>query len=96
MFTAGEEPLGDRVNSYHKLKRTELLIDTLKLEELEFLRNSTFGKILAIEENLPFSGAFGQYVVVRLLKVNKKYEVWFIFAGSPIRMSLREFAIVTG
>ncbi|KAG2264278.1 hypothetical protein Bca52824_071357 [Brassica carinata] len=96
MFTAGEEPLGERVNSYHKLKRTELLIDALELEELEFLRNSTFGKILAIEENPPFSGAFGQYVVVRLLKVNKKYEVWFIFAGSSVRMSLREFAIVTG
>ncbi|CAN7079701.1 unnamed protein product [Brassica oleracea var. botrytis] len=55
MFTAGEEPLGERVNSYHKLKRTELLIDALELEELEFLRNSTFGKILAIEENPPFS-----------------------------------------
>ncbi|KAH0869731.1 hypothetical protein HID58_076753 [Brassica napus] len=96
MFIAGEEPLGERVNSYHKLKRTELLIDALELEELEFLRNSTFGKILAIEENPPFSGAFGQYVVVRLLKVNKKYEVWFIFAGSPVRMSLREFTIVTG
>ena len=96
MFAAGEEPLGERVNSYHKLKRTELLIEALEPDELEFLRNSTFGKILAIEENPPFSGAFGQYVVVRLQKVNKKYEVWFIFAGSPVRMSLREFAIVTG
>ena len=89
MFAAGEEPLGERVNSYHKIKRTELLIEALEPDELEFLRNSTFGKILAIEENPPFSGAFGQYVVVRLLKVNKKYEVWFIFAGNPVRMSLR-------
>ncbi|KAF3502541.1 hypothetical protein F2Q69_00039999 [Brassica cretica] len=64
MFTAGEEPLGERVNSYHKIKRTELLIDALEPEEL--------------------------------LKVNKKYEVWFIFSGIPVRMSLREFAIVTG
>ncbi|CAG7881163.1 unnamed protein product [Brassica rapa] len=96
MFAAGEEPLGERVNTYHKIRRTELLIKALEPEELEFLRNSTFGKILAIEENPPFSGAFGQYVVVRLMKVNKKYEVWFIFAGNPVRMSLREFAIVTG
>nr|VDC80512.1 unnamed protein product [Brassica rapa] len=80
MFAAGEEPLGERVNTYHKIRRTELLIKALEPEELEFLRNSTFGKILAIEENPPFSGAFGQYVVVRLMKVNKKYE----------------FAIVTG
>ncbi|CAN7014178.1 unnamed protein product [Brassica rapa subsp. trilocularis] len=83
MFAAGDEPLGERVNSYHKLKRTEMLIDALEPEELAFLRKSTFGKVLAIEENPPFSGAFGQHVVVRLLKVNKK-------------MSLREFAIVTG
>ncbi|CAN7043115.1 unnamed protein product [Brassica rapa subsp. trilocularis] len=96
MFAAGDEPLGERVNSYHKLKMTEMLIDTLEPEELDFLRKSTFGKVLAIEENPPFSGAFGQHVVVRLLKVNKKYEVWIQFAGNPVRMSLREFAIVTG
>ena len=30
------------------------------------------------------------------MKVNKKHEVWFRFADSPIRFSLREFAIVTG
>ncbi|KAL0706969.1 hypothetical protein Bca4012_073395 [Brassica carinata] len=96
MFAVGDEPLGERVNSYHKVKRTELLIDALEPEELDFLRNSTFGKVLAIEENPPFSGAFGQYVVVRLLKVNKKYEVWFLFAGNPVKMSLREFAIITG
>lgn len=73
-----------------------MLIDALEPEELNFLRISTFGKVLAIEENPPFSGAFGQHVVVRLLKVNKKYEVWILFAGNPVRMSLREFAIVTG
>lgn len=96
MFAAGDEPLGERVNSYHKLRRTEMLIDALEPEELNFLRILTFGKVLAIEENPPFSGAFGQHVVVRLLKVNKKYEVWILFAGNPVRMSLREFAIVTG
>lgn len=81
MFAAGDEPLGERVNSYYKLKRTEMLIDALEPEELAFLRKSIFGKVLAIEENPPFSGAFGQHVVVRLLKVNKKYEVWILFAG---------------
>ncbi|CAN6926636.1 unnamed protein product [Brassica oleracea var. botrytis] len=83
MFTAGEEPLDKRINSYHKIKKTEMIIDAPEQEELDFLRNSTFGKILAIDKNHPFSGTFGQYIIVRLLKVNKK-------------MSLREFAIVTG
>ncbi|KAF8114450.1 hypothetical protein N665_0037s0026 [Sinapis alba] len=50
---------------------------------MDFLRNSNFGKIIAIKEKPPFLGAFRQYVVVRLLKVNKKHEIW-------------EFAIVTG
>ncbi|CAN6889825.1 unnamed protein product [Brassica oleracea] len=83
MFAASEEPLGERSNSYHKIKKTEMIIDALEPEELEFLRNSTFGKILAIDENPPFSGTFGQYIIVRLLKVNKKMSLW-------------EFAIVTG
>ncbi|CAF2076537.1 BnaC01g30720D [Brassica napus] len=96
IFAACHEPVGERVNSNHKIKKTKAIIDALEPEELEFLQNSTFGKIIAIDENPPFSGASGQYVVVRLLKVNKKYEVWFLFAGNPIRMSLREFAIVTG
>lgn len=30
------------------------------------------------------------------MKVNKKHEAWFRFAGNPIRFSLREFEIVTG
>ncbi|KAG2308793.1 hypothetical protein Bca52824_028541 [Brassica carinata] len=96
MFAAGDEPLGERVNLYQKLKTTRAIINALEPDELDFIRNSTFGKIIAIEEYPIFSGAFGQYVVVRMLKVNKKYEVWFLFAGNPIRMSLREFAIVTG
>ncbi|KAJ4906732.1 Uncharacterized protein Rs2_10390 [Raphanus sativus] len=68
MFAAGEEPLGERINSYHRTRRTEMLIKALEPEELDFLRQSTFGKILDIYENPPFSGAFGQYIIVRLLK----------------------------
>ena len=80
MFAAGEEPLGKRINSYHKIKKTEMIIDAPEQEELDFLQNSTFGKIVAIDENHPFSGTFGQYIIVRLLKVNKKYEIWILFA----------------
>lgn len=96
MFAAGDEPVGERINSYHRTKRTEALIAALDAEELEFLKNSTFGKVISLDENPPFSGAFCQYIIVRLLKVNKKYEIWILFAGRPIRFSLREFAIVTG
>lgn len=74
MFAAGDELLRERVNSYHKLKTTRKILAALETEELGFIRNSTYGRIIAIDEQLPFSGAFGQYVVVRILKVNKKYE----------------------
>ncbi|KAJ4868609.1 hypothetical protein Rs2_49843 [Raphanus sativus] len=61
MFAAGDEPVGERVNSYHKIKTTRSIIAALEPEELEFLSNSTFGRILAIDDNPPFSGAFGQH-----------------------------------
>ncbi|KAG2303166.1 hypothetical protein Bca4012_061963 [Brassica carinata] len=60
MFVAGKELLGERVNSYHKLKKTEALIEALEANELEFLGNTTFEKILAINENPPFSGSSGK------------------------------------
>ncbi|KAG2298150.1 hypothetical protein Bca52824_034622 [Brassica carinata] len=96
IFAAGEEPSGERVNSYHRARRTESIIDALDPEELAFLKNSTFAKVIALDENPPFSGAFGHFILVRRLKTNKKYEIWILFAGYPIRFSLREFAIVTG
>lgn len=96
MFAAGEEPNRERVNTYHKPKRIESILEALEPEEAEFLRNTTFGKIISQAENPSFSGSFGQFVIVRMLRVNKKYEIWFLFAGRPIRMSLSEFAHVTG
>lgn len=96
MFAAGEEPAGERVNTYHKPKRIESIMEALQPDEIEFMRNSTFGKIISQAENPSFSGAFGQFVIVRMLKVRKKFEIWFLFAGKPVRMSLSEFAFVTG
>ncbi|XP_013624020.1 PREDICTED: uncharacterized protein LOC106329989 [Brassica oleracea var. oleracea] len=96
MFATCEEPAGERVNTYHKPKRIDSIIEALEPDEVEFMRNTTFGKIISQAENPSFSGTFGQFVIVRMLKVKKKYEIWFLFAGKPIRMSLQEFAHVTG
>ncbi|CAN7027506.1 unnamed protein product, partial [Brassica rapa subsp. trilocularis] len=90
MFAAGEEPVGERVNTYHKPKRIESILDALEPEEVDFMRKTTFGKIISQAENPSFSGSFGQFVIVRILRVKKKYEIWFLFAGKPIRMSLHE------
>lgn len=63
MFVAGEEPAGETVNTYHKPKRTESIIDAIDPDEVEFLRSTTFGKIISMTENPSFSVSFGQYII---------------------------------
>ena len=96
IFAAGEEPSGYRVNSYHKVKITQSILRALTEDEVEFFRNSSFSKVISHDDNPPFSGAFCYFILARRLKTNKKYEFWVLFAGTPIRISLREFAIVIG
>ncbi|XP_024006556.1 uncharacterized protein LOC112083062 [Eutrema salsugineum] len=95
MFAAGEEPSGERVNSYHKVKTTNHILTALEEDEKEFMRRSPFGKLIATAEKPAFSDSFGHYCITRLLKVTKRHEIWILFAGRPIQISLREFAIVT-
>ncbi|ESQ45853.1 hypothetical protein EUTSA_v10011074mg [Eutrema salsugineum] len=96
IFAAGDEPSSERVNSYHKAKTISNILDVIDEEERSYLRNSPFRKLIATAKKLAFSRSFDHYIITRLLKVNKKHEIWILFACRPIRVSLREFAIVTG
>ncbi|XP_024016312.1 uncharacterized protein LOC112089787 [Eutrema salsugineum] len=96
LFAAGQEPVGERVNSYQKSKSVQAILNALDEDEVKRLRDSQMGKLLATMDMPSFSGSFGFYMLARLLRVKKKHELWFLFAGRPIRFSLREFAIVTG
>lgn len=96
MFTIGEEPVGIRVTPYHKPSSIIKILNALEEDETTFIRESPFGKLLEIANKTPFSGRFGRYIFSRQLKICKKQEVWFLFAGKPIRFSIREFALVTG
>lgn len=96
MFADGEEPVGVRVLTYQSSSAINTILDALSEEEIQFLRESPFGKLVEIAEKPAFSGRFARFLLSRQLKVEKKHEVWFRFAGNPIRFSLREFAIVTG
>ncbi|KAF8105184.1 hypothetical protein N665_0162s0059 [Sinapis alba] len=69
---------------------------SLDANEVEFLCGSPFGKYVDITELPSFSGRFGRYIISRQLKVSKRHEAWFLFAGKPIRFSIREFSFVTG
>ncbi|XP_013589634.1 PREDICTED: uncharacterized protein LOC106298085 [Brassica oleracea var. oleracea] len=96
MFAVGEEPVGVRVLTYLTSGAINRIFNALEEEEVQIIRRSAFGKILEIVEKPVFSGRFARYMLSRQLKTKKKHEVWFRFAGKPIRFSLREFAIVTG
>ncbi|KAF8109040.1 hypothetical protein N665_0104s0344 [Sinapis alba] len=96
MFAIGEEPLGIRVTPYHKPSCISRILNALDPSEIEIVKGSPFGKLVEIAEQPPFSGRFGRFLISRQLKVAKKHEVWFLFAGKPIRFSIREFALVTG
>ncbi|CAN6856945.1 unnamed protein product [Brassica oleracea] len=40
-----------------------------------------FGKIISQAKNPSFSGTFGLFVVIRMLKVKKRYEIWLVMQG---------------
>ncbi|CAN6976190.1 unnamed protein product [Brassica rapa subsp. trilocularis] len=96
MFAEGEEPVGVRVLTYQSSRIINTILNALDEEEVQFIRQSSFGKLVEIADKPAFSGRFARFLLSRQLKVEKKHEAWFRFAGQPIRFSLREFAIVTG
>ncbi|CAN6975312.1 unnamed protein product [Brassica rapa subsp. trilocularis] len=77
IFSSNKEPSGERS-----------IFEELDSEELAFLRNSTFAKVLILDDNPPFFDAFGHFVLVRRLKTNKKFKIWILFAWKPNRFSL--------
>ncbi|KAG2281664.1 hypothetical protein Bca52824_052884 [Brassica carinata] len=96
MFADGEEPVGVRVLTSQSSLSINTILNALNEDEIWYLRDSSFDKLVEIAEKPAFSGRFARYLLSRQLKVEKKHEAWFRFAGKPIRFSLREFAIVTG
>ncbi|KAG2275656.1 hypothetical protein Bca52824_058211 [Brassica carinata] len=96
MFAEGEEPVGVRVLTYQSSRAINTILKALDNDEIQHLRKTSFRKLVEIAEKPGFSGRFARYLLSRQLKVEKKHEAWFRFAGKPIIFSLREFAIVTG
>lgn len=96
MFAVGHEPFGIRVTAYHKSRGIMSILNALKKDEVDFLKNSAFGKFISLADKPSFSGRFGWVIISWQLKVKKKHEVWILFAEKPIRFSLREYAIVIG
>ncbi|CAL9237676.1 unnamed protein product, partial [Arabidopsis halleri] len=94
LFADREEPAGDRVNMYFKLNTIKDVLKALTPKEIETIR-PCFGKILDLYSKPVFSGKLAHFLLTRQLSVVKRHEIWFVFAGKPIRFSLREFGLVT-
>ena len=90
MFAVGDEPLGIRVTPYHKPSAITKILNALTEDEIEAIRKTTFGKLVEIADKPSFSGRFGRFLISRPLKIVKKHEAWFLFAGKPVRFSPSE------
>ncbi|CAE5987931.1 unnamed protein product [Arabidopsis arenosa] len=95
LFADREEPAGDRVNMYFKLNTIKAVLKALTPEEIDTIR-PCFGKLLDVYSKPVFSGKLAHFLLTRQLNVVKRHEIWVVFAGKPVRFSLREFGLVTG
>ena len=96
LIALGEEPRGERVNVYQKIKTLCGIFNALDDDERQYLSRSPFARLLEFPNNPAWSASFGIFILGRQLEVTKPNEIWVLFAGTPIRFSLREFKIVTG
>ena len=85
LFLEGVEPNSERVQSYSELPLIDLIPNSLDAEDIEFLRNSQFGKLFEIPEGPGYSGKLIHFLLSRQLVVKKENEFWVVFVGSPIR-----------
>ena len=95
LIAFGEEPRGEKVNVYKKMKTLYGIFNALDDGEQRFISWSLFGRLLKFPNQPALSTSFGIFILGRQLEVAKPNKIWVLFAGIPIRFSLREFKIVT-
>lgn len=96
LIAQGEEPLGDRVNVYNKVKTLSAIFDALDEDEKSFIADSPIVSLLHFPYKTAWSASFAIFLLARQLEFLKPNEIWVVYAGYPIRFSLREFKIVIG
>ncbi|ESQ28868.1 hypothetical protein EUTSA_v10019486mg, partial [Eutrema salsugineum] len=66
-------------------------------EYKKVMLDPVFGPVLSIIENdMGYSGRLIHSFLYKELITDKKHELWFVFAGRPLRFSLQEFHAITG
>ncbi|CAA7019983.1 unnamed protein product [Microthlaspi erraticum] len=87
-----------RLNIYSKASVIGSVADALAgTEALETLLGSQFRQLfMLLVAGCPNSGKLIHSILARQLITKKKYELWAVFGGKPIRFSIREFQRVSG
>ena len=96
LIADGEEPLGERANVYSKMKTLHGIIDSLEGTEIQLIRDSPLGGLLDYPNKPAWSATFGLFLLGRQLDIDKSNEIRVVYAGTPVRLSLCEFHLVTG
>lgn len=65
MFAEGEEPIGVRVLTYQSSRAINTILNALEPDEIQFLRDSSFGKMIDIADKPSFSGRFARFLLSR-------------------------------
>lgn len=96
LYQTGYEPTGrKRINNYFNLRWIEVIKESLTVAQQEMLAESQFRQIMQMGSHT-FSVMFAHQLLARQLVTRKKYELWWRFAGKPIRYGIGDFALVTG
>ncbi|CAL9234053.1 unnamed protein product [Arabidopsis halleri] len=97
LFATNRYPRG-RLNVYSKPDTLCFIRKQMKgSPEFERLLNSCFGSLFALPvSQCPISCKLIHALICRQLITKKKYEIWTVFGGQPMRFSLAEFGEVTG
>ena len=96
LFETGYEPTGrKRINNYFNLRWIKVVKTALSDAQQEMLAESQFRQLMLMGSHT-FSVMFAHQLLSRQLVTRKLYELWWVFAGKPIRYGIGEFALVTG
>ncbi|XP_002894339.2 uncharacterized protein LOC9330400 [Arabidopsis lyrata subsp. lyrata] len=98
LFALDKYPTETKINAYSKPEYLADIATALKgTEEMAFLLSSPFGELFNIPPNMvSFSGKLVLGLICRQLVTKKRYEMWMVFGGHPLRFGLREFYRITG
>ncbi|KAG5405903.1 hypothetical protein IGI04_008626 [Brassica rapa subsp. trilocularis] len=96
MFAFGEEQVGIKVTEDQKSSCISKIINALEEEEeIVVNRASTFEKLLAIAKETSILGLFWAFPYIQAIESFEEARNLVLFAGKPVRFSIREFPLVT-